>query len=135
MTSALDKLSKMIALEIEQGYQNKAVIGGLDRVLAWWPLQTRSECTLPKQEVIITEVIGLINGYGALSGKDAREQSIAEIQKRLELLEDGEEAPASPQAVPNSPGPVARTLSSNARVVAGDETGENARLGLNSPTT
>jgi ATP-dependent DNA helicase RecG len=135
MTSALDKLSKMIALEIEQGYQNKAVIGGLDRVLAWWPLQTRSECTLPKQEAIITEVIGLINGYGALSGKDAREQSIAEIEKRLELLEDGEEAPASPQAVPNSPGPVARTLSSNARVVAGDETGENARLGLNSSTT
>jgi ATP-dependent DNA helicase RecG len=84
--SALDRLDKMLSLEIEQGYENKAVIGGLDRVLAWWPQQAGKEYPLPEQEAMIQRVIELIAGYGTLSGREARVQAIAEIQERLAAI-------------------------------------------------
>lgn len=86
MMSALDRLDKMLSLEIEQGYENKAVIGGLDRVLAWWPQQAGKEYPLPEQETMIRRVIELIAGYGTLGGREARVQAIAEIQERLAAI-------------------------------------------------
>ena len=44
MDSVIAKLDKMISLEVEQGYKNKAVIGGLQGVLPWWPQQARQAC-------------------------------------------------------------------------------------------
>jgi len=44
MIPSLDKLGRMLSLETEQGYENRAVIGGLDRVLSWWPRQAGKEC-------------------------------------------------------------------------------------------
>jgi ATP-dependent DNA helicase RecG len=86
MMSALDRLDKMLSLEIEQGYENKAVIGGLGRVLAWWPQQAGKEYPLPEQETMIQRVIELIAGYGTLGGREARVQAIAEIQERLAAI-------------------------------------------------
>jgi len=64
MTSSLTKLDKMIELELESGCENRAVIGGLEQVLSWWPQQARQECTSSEQAAIIDRVIELIRSYG-----------------------------------------------------------------------
>ena len=87
MVSALDKLRKMISLEIEQEYENKAVIGGLECILAWWPEQARVEYRSPEQGAIIQELATLLAGYGAVKSSEVRAQTIAEIQEKLVQIE------------------------------------------------
>ena len=43
MTSALDKLTKILNLEEEQGYRDKAVIGGMRRFADAWYEQAEQE--------------------------------------------------------------------------------------------
>jgi ATP-dependent DNA helicase RecG len=137
MILAVDKLSKMIALEIEQGYENKSVIGGLDRVLGWWPQQAHKDCTLPEQQGIIQEIIDLVAGYGALNERSSREQAIADIQGRLAALKDK----ASPKTTVSShtlqppPRQVRRAAAPDVRATEENEAGNNRHLGLNSPVT
>jgi ATP-dependent DNA helicase RecG len=82
----LDKLNKMISLEIEQGYENKAVIGGLQGVLSWWPQEARKVCEHDQQQALIDKVIELIEGYETLSDGGARKEAIAEIQGNLAAI-------------------------------------------------
>jgi len=86
MIPSVDKLSKMIALEAEGGYTDRAVIGGLEGVLGWWPGQARRECSLPDQRTLIDQVVDLIRGYGALPDAKARAASIRQIQAKLAAI-------------------------------------------------
>lgn len=43
MIPSLQKLHKFIKLEAERGYDNRAIVGGLDRILDWWELEARNE--------------------------------------------------------------------------------------------
>src|SRR5512139_2140640 len=43
MKPSLDKLIKFIKLEAERGYDNKAVVGGLDKIYSSWEAEARSE--------------------------------------------------------------------------------------------
>ena len=135
MVSALDKLNKMVSLEIEQGYENKAVIGGLDRVLTGWPQQVRRECNLPEQEAAIQQIITLIETYVTQGDREARAQSISEIQAKLAFIQ-GRTSPGA--ELPSPPVTVARPShvgTPAARGVAESEMNHDARLGLNSPVT
>ena len=60
--SILEKLQKMISLEVEQGYANKAVIGGLEGILEWWPEQARQAFSQPRQIALVEKVIELVAG-------------------------------------------------------------------------
>lgn len=112
MVSAVEKLSRMVSLEIEGGYENKAVIGGLGGVLVWWPEQARSECSLPGQQALVDQVVDLVRSYGSLDGGEARIQAVAEIQDILSQIgsaapEDDvmPSPPSSPDPRPPSPEP------------------------------
>jgi len=137
MASALDKLRKMISLEIEQEYENKAVIGGLECILAWWPEQARVEYRSPEQGAIIQELATLLAGYEALEGSEARAQTIAEIQKKLVQIEAHSpsnqvvEPPKRPTTPPETDvSPPVRPPSTQA-----DAEKSSAHLGLESPVT
>jgi ATP-dependent DNA helicase RecG len=82
MAASLETLRKMIELEVEDDYENKAVIGGLDGVLAWWPQQARQQCQLAQQCSLIDEIVDLIRGYRALD-RAGRVRAIAEIKEKL----------------------------------------------------
>jgi len=127
MNSSIEKLGKMIALEIEEGYGNKAVIGGLDGILAWWPQQARRECTQPEQEAVIDEIVDLVQGYDALDSQDLRAHAIAQIKVKLGDLA----SPAAPRPAPPAPPPQPRP--SAPRAPAPDNA--YARQGLDSPVT
>jgi ATP-dependent DNA helicase RecG len=43
MKPSLDKLIKFIKLEAERGYDNKAVVGGLDKIYSSWEAEARAE--------------------------------------------------------------------------------------------
>ncbi|MBC7316843.1 MAG: hypothetical protein H5T70_10525, partial [Chloroflexi bacterium] len=43
MSSAFEKLGRILQLELEQGCRNRAVIGGLERFLAYWQKQALEE--------------------------------------------------------------------------------------------
>ncbi len=89
----------MLHLEIEEGYRNKAVIGGLDRVLSWWPAQIQQTCRLPAQESAIQSVIALIRSYRSLPDVAARAQAIADIQAYLrQILTVSASTPAAPDS-------------------------------------
>jgi ATP-dependent DNA helicase RecG len=130
MIPAIDKLRKMIALEIEQGYENKAVIGGLDRVLGWWPQEARRDCGSSHQREVIESVVGLIVNYGALTDKETRARSIAELQERLSAIETAE----TPQEVRPTTPPPTRTASAEASAQE-EDLDDSTRVGLNSPVT
>ena len=85
MTASLETLRKMIELEVEDDYENKAVIGGLDGVLAWWPQQARQQCQLAQQCSLIDEIVDLIRGYRALD-RAGRVRAIAEIKDKLAAI-------------------------------------------------
>ena len=43
MKPSLEKLQKFFKLEAERGYDNNAVMGGLDRMLDHWQAQARAD--------------------------------------------------------------------------------------------
>ncbi len=131
MIPSLDKLERMIALEVEGTYANKAVIGGLDGVLAWWPDQARQECTLAEQRALIEEVVSLIRGYGALDGSQARAETIAEIRQKLSAIKSAKAAPSPRSPEPASSEPVAVP----APAQTNRTTNSIAHQGLDSPVT
>jgi ATP-dependent DNA helicase RecG len=140
MTSSIDKLGKMIALEIEEGYTNKAVIGGLDGVLAWWTQQARRECTHPDQGAVIDEIVELVQGYAALDSQEARAHAIAQIKTRLADLSSAARvaSPAVQEAV-SAPEPPSPPRSDSPKAPVAEATdrpnGTYARQGLDSPVT
>ncbi|MEW6568295.1 MAG: ATP-dependent DNA helicase RecG [Chloroflexota bacterium] len=64
MNPALDKLVKYLRLENDRGYDNRAVVGGLERMLGPWEAEARST-GLP--EGLIQVVVGRVRDYPNLS--------------------------------------------------------------------
>jgi hypothetical protein len=145
MIAVLDKLDKMINLEIENGYDNKAVIGGLDGVLTWWPRQVRTACTQADQESIVERVIWLIQAY-ANRNRTERARAADEIKQKLVALNAAIEGSEASEAVePEAPEPPASRIRAapahsvepesveDADAAPGPGSAEESRLGLNSP--
>ena len=74
MTSAFEKLAKILALEKEQGYRNRAVIGGLDKFATPWREEALQEA--PESADLVEEIAALLRGYPALEDRRAREEAI-----------------------------------------------------------
>ena len=128
----------MISLEIEQGYENKAVIGGLKGVLHWWPKQARQTFPLPQQSALIESVIALIQKYGTLQTVEQRSSVIADIQKNLAQIETAGGRPAQTETPPPRPTvspPPAGERDAAETDVAASGAKNHPRLGLDSPVT
>jgi ATP-dependent DNA helicase RecG len=68
----IEKLQKFFKLEAERGYDNRAVVGGLDKVLPAW-LKEAEAAKL--EESLLTTVSEQLSQYGKLSPED-RAQSL-----------------------------------------------------------
>ena len=60
MKPSLEKLHKFFKLETERGYDNRAVVGGLERMLDPWSSEARAD-NLPED---LIEAIGLGHDLG-----------------------------------------------------------------------
>ncbi len=102
MQPSLDKLQKFLKLETERGYDNRAIVGGLNKILGTWETEARVE-KVP--ESIIQAVTSFLTGYHALSPEE-RAQGITQLRQQLGFRRESPKQRLSPR--PRSPQEVSR---------------------------
>jgi ATP-dependent DNA helicase RecG len=117
MQPSLEKLRKFFGLEREKGYDNKAIIGGLARMLDYWEGEARTENI---KEEIIQAVVQRLRAYDGLSA-GGRAEALRGLWKRIAdtYPEAGQKSATSPSsttqpatqetAPPSQPSPEARS--------------------------
>ncbi|MGB9801042.1 MAG: DEAD/DEAH box helicase, partial [Thermanaerothrix sp.] len=97
MLPALQKLQKFIRLEAERGYDNRAVLGGLDKILPVWQQEAREDGV---PEDFIQDVIHCLEGYASYSVPERAECLQTLLIKINNLTASETTATASPQVQP-----------------------------------
>ncbi len=87
---ALASLGNILKLEERRGYNNKSVMGGLERFLSQTLLPSLETDGTSQQAVVIRRVAGELGGYTALPP----DQRAARIRSAMEVLRNGESRPA-----------------------------------------
>jgi ATP-dependent DNA helicase RecG len=95
MKPSLDKLQKFLKLEAERGYDNRAVVGGLERILGMWEAEARAE-SLP--EDLIQLVGERLRSYASLS-PTSRSELLEGLWKRIQRT-SGENLASLPTRTP-----------------------------------
>jgi ATP-dependent DNA helicase RecG len=93
MKPSLQKLIKILNLEAERGYDNRAVVGGLERILESWEADARNDSL---HEDLIQAVGTRLRDYAQLS-ESSRAEALNGLRRRLER-ESGESLP--PLSIP-----------------------------------
>ena len=57
MSKAFKRLKRVLKLEADQGYQNKAVVGGIRQFSAFWVGQARDEAVDEADRVLIEQIL------------------------------------------------------------------------------
>jgi ATP-dependent DNA helicase RecG len=102
METALQKLGKVLELERQGGFKNRAVIGGIERYIPTWIQDARAQAGTEREKALVEQIAQLLTDYGKLPGPEARAKLIRSIRERLE---DAVSASLVPQAA--SPAEVA----------------------------
>lgn len=103
MKQSIDKLCKILKLEIERGFDNKAVVGGLDRILDTWEMEARLD-EVPEEA--IKAVSTRLQDYAGLSIA-SRAEALQGIWRRVQAEGVSEPFPTpTPFPDPESPPPV-----------------------------
>jgi ATP-dependent DNA helicase RecG len=87
MPSSLEKLQKFLRLEAERGYDNRAVVGGLNKILPVWENDARKESV---NETTLQAITTRLNQYPELN----LQQRATTIRELLEITHEAQ--PAKP---------------------------------------
>lgn len=98
MQPSIEKFLKFLKLEIERGYDNRAVVGGLEKVLPNWESQARLE-QIPESS--LEKIHSLINNYD--QQLDDRKDIIKDIWEELTTISTGSSPSPMPAAKSNKP--------------------------------
>ncbi len=101
MRDLYDKLVKILRLEESRGFDNSAVIGGLEGFLAFWLSEARAKAATAGDRRRVEEVADRLLEYGTLPTAQ-RQSHVRFVFERLGLAEPT--LPAAP-AVPEAPKP------------------------------
>lgn len=88
MASAYDKLRRILSLERDQNYRDRAVIGGLARFLTYWEKEARRETEHARYSVTVDDVLGVLAGY-AEQPPGTRRQGIDRLLELLQIDDAG----------------------------------------------
>src|SRR5574340_157778 len=107
MQPSLEKLRKFFGLEREKGYDNKAIIGGLARMLDYWEGEARTDNI---KEEIVQAVVGRLRAYDGLSPA-GRAEALKGLWKRITdtYPESGQRSSAAEPAAQARPAVDAKT--------------------------
>ena len=75
MGRAFKRLERVLNLEAQQGYQNKAVVGGIRQFATFWVGQAREEAVDEADRALVEQVAEVLMDYGRLPGKEARQKA------------------------------------------------------------
>jgi ATP-dependent DNA helicase RecG len=107
MKPSLNKLHKFFKLEAERNYDNRAVVGGLERMLEPWRVEAHSDGLPPE---LIEAVVTRLRDYSKLTPK-SRAEALEGIWRRIQR-ESGERLPA----LESPPPPEIDSISSEPKV-------------------
>ncbi len=65
MTSAFEKLEKILRLEQDTGHYDRAVIGGLERFIPNWQAEVAAQFDDEKSKKLVEDIVERLQGYGA----------------------------------------------------------------------
>jgi ATP-dependent DNA helicase RecG len=89
MSSPFENLSKMLTLEKQRGYDNKAVLGGLERLSDTWAPGAITQVDSKEERLLIEEISGLLRQYPSLEERSKRAAMVDDLLGKI-----GETAPA-----------------------------------------
>jgi ATP-dependent DNA helicase RecG len=90
MKSSIQKLQKFFKLEAERGYDDRAVVGGLERMLGPWEAEARVDGL---EEELIAAVVTRLRDYHRLS-PTSRQEALQGLWRRLQRGAEVENTPA-----------------------------------------
>jgi ATP-dependent DNA helicase RecG len=99
MKPSLVKLQKFFKLEAERGYDNRAVLGGLSRMLEPWEAEARLD-GLPDE--LISAVLSRLRDYNRLSPA-SREEALQGLWRRIQTESDAQPLPKAALEKDQSP--------------------------------
>ncbi|UCC51621.1 MAG: ATP-dependent DNA helicase RecG [Anaerolineaceae bacterium] len=77
------RLERVLDLEAQQGYQDKAVVGGIRQFVVYWVGQAREEAVDEADRALIEQVAEALVDYGRLPGGEARARVIESLMEGL----------------------------------------------------
>ena len=83
MDKAINSLNRVLDLEIKQGYQDKAVIGGIRQFAAFWVGQAREQAITEADKALVEQVAESLMGYSRLPGVEARAETIDTLKEKI----------------------------------------------------
>ena len=116
MAGIFVRLERVLNLEAQQGYQDKAVVGGIRQFAVYWVGQAREGLSDEADLALVEQVSEVLMNYGRLPGPEARERAIESLanglQKRRSRLSISEPEPKKP-VIKTKPAPGKRLFLSN----------------------
>jgi ATP-dependent DNA helicase RecG len=106
MPTAFDKLEKILRLEQNQGYRNRAVIGGLENFADVWRQEAQAEIIDEAHAHEVSDIARRLTQY-AESDRDHREEMVNEILSELKGSSRHSSPPRQPplrKPAPHKPG-------------------------------
>ncbi len=85
MSRSFISLERVLQLEAQQNYQDKAVVGGIGQFAAYWVGQAREEALDEADQVLVEQVAEVLSGYGKLSGGEARKKAVDGLVRSLDV--------------------------------------------------
>jgi ATP-dependent DNA helicase RecG len=103
MTGAFKRLGRVLKLERKQGYQNKAVVGGMRQLAAFWVTQAREESVDEADRAFVEQVAEVLTAYDRLPGASKRAEVVLDLLEKLEerQLRVGDRRPESRRQAPS----------------------------------
>lgn len=83
MAQAFKRLQRVLDLEAKQGYQNKAVVGGIRQFVTFWVSQAREEAVDEADKALVEQIADSLSEYGRLPGKEARAKLIQTLMEKV----------------------------------------------------
>jgi ATP-dependent DNA helicase RecG len=83
MLATFETLYKILQLEKEQGYRNRAVIGGLEKFIANWYDNAHREATAQNRQALVDEIVGLLRDYATITETAVRARVIDQVLRTL----------------------------------------------------
>lgn len=83
MSKAFKRLEKVLALEKQQGYKNKAVVGGMRQYANFWVEQARAEAVDEADRALIEQTADALSHYGKLPGLEARAKTLDRLLEKI----------------------------------------------------
>jgi ATP-dependent DNA helicase RecG len=103
MGRSFKSLERVIKLESDQGYQDRAVVGGIQQFAALWVSQAREDAVDEADLAFIEQVAETLNGYGQLPGTEARATALATLNEKLRARAERLGEPATTPAAARQP--------------------------------